>query len=413
MKKIIILIFLIMTSLKGISSQENTYTADFNVFWETMRDNYGYFDSKKTNWDKVKEIYLAQTSDINSKQEFIKLLEYAIAELYDNHTHLLTNLPSSYRLAPSGLDIWAEWDNGKYIIKEVRQGSGAELCGLTSGMEISTINGIPVVDAVSGLVGKSIAEPDAEVKNWAIRTLFAGNYETKRSIGISINGTPKEFYPDEAQDVYSYYKYDSPIEFKTVGSNFGYIKINNSLGDDGTINAFDSAMTILENTNGMIIDLRETPGGGNSTVARAIMSRFISQELPYQKHEVPGEERVTGIKRSWIEYVSPRGKTYVNPLVVLVNHWTGSMGEGIAVGFSGLNRAKIVGTQMARLVGAKYDFRLPNTNIGVSYSAEKLYHINGLPREDFMPDVVVVPSNPSKDAILEKGIEILKETLRN
>ena len=402
-----------MTSIKGISSQENIYTADYIVFWETIRDNYGYFDQKNTNWDKVKEIYLAQTNAIQNKQEFVKLLENAIAELYDNHTHLLTNLSSSYRLAPSGLDIWAEWDGEKCVIKEVRQGSGAELCGLTAGMEIVSINGTPVKDAVSEIIGKSISEPDYEVKNWAIRTLLAGNYEIKRNIGVLINGKLKEFFPDEAQDIYSYYKYDSPIEFKTVDRNFGYIKINNSLGDDGTINAFDSAMTILENTNGMIIDLRETPGGGNSIVARAIMSRFISQELPYQKHEVPGEERVTGIKRSWVEYVSPRGNTYVKPLVVLVNHWTGSMGEGIAVGFSGLNRAKIVGTQMARLVGAKYDFRLPNTNIGVSYSAEKLYHINGLPREDYMPDVVVVPSNPSKDAILEKGIEILKETLRN
>jgi len=378
-----------------------------------MRDNYGYFDIQKTDWDKVKEIYLPQTYSIQNKLEFIKLLENAIAELYDNHTHLLTNLSSSYRLAPSGLDIWAEWDNGVYIIMEVRQGSGAELCGLIAGMEISSLNGIPIDDAVSGIIGKSITTPDAEVKNWAIRTLLAGNYETKRNIGVLVNGKIKEFYPDEAQDVYSYYKYDSPIEFKTVGRNFGYIKINNSLGDDGTINAFDSAMALLENTNGMIIDLRETPGGGNSTVARAIMSRFISAELPYQRHELPAEERVTGIKRSWVEYVSPRRITYVNPLVVLVNHWTGSMGEGIAVGFSGLNKAKIVGTQMARLVGAKYDFRLPNTDIGVSYSAEKLFHVNGTPREDFMPDVIVVPASSNEDVILEKGINILKETLRN
>lgn len=402
-----------MTTIKGISSQDNIYTADFIVFWETMRDNYGYFDVKKTNWDKVKEIYLPQTYAIQNKQEFIKLLENAIAELYDNHTHLLTNLSSSYRLAPSGLDIWAELENDKCIIKEVRRGSGAELCGLTAGMEIVSLNDTPAKDAVSGIIGGSISNPDNEVKNWAIRTLLAGNYETKRNIGILIDGKLKEFFPDEAQDIYSYYKYDSPIEFKTVDRNFGYIKINNSLGDDGTINAFDNAMTILENTDGLIIDLRETPGGGNSTVARAIMSRFVSVELPYQKHEIPGEERVTGIKRSWVEYVSPRGVTYVNPLVVLVNHWTGSMGEGIAVGFSGLNRAKSVGTQMARLVGAKYDFRLPNTDIGVSYSAEKLYHINGTPRENYIPDVVVQPLNTNKDDILEKGIEILKETLRN
>lgn len=400
-------------SVNSVSSQESIYSRDFLTFWETMRDNYGYFDIKKTDWDKVKEIYLPQTYAIQNKQEFIKLLELAIAELYDNHTHLLTNLSSSYRLAPSGLDIWAEWENGKCIIKEVRRSSGAEMCGLLAGMEIVSLNGTPIEDAFTRLIGRSVSQPDAEVNNWALRTLLVGNYESKRNIGVLINGELKEFYPDAQQDIYSYYQYESPVEFKTVGRNFGYIRINNSLGDDAAISAFDSAMTVLENTNGMIIDLRETPGGGNSTVARAIMSRFISAELPYQRHELPAEEKVTGIKRSWVEYVSPRGITYVNPLVVLVNHWTGSMGEGIAVGFSGLNRAKIVGTQMARLVGAKYDFLLPNTDIGVSYSAEKLFHVNGTPREDFMPDVIVVPASSNEDVILEKGIDILKETLRN
>ena len=106
-----------MTSTKGISSQENIYTADFVVFWETMRDNYGYFDQKRTNWDKVKEIYLPQTYSIQNKPEFIKLVENAMAEFYDNHTKLLTNHSASYRFALTGLDTWAALDECKLIVK--------------------------------------------------------------------------------------------------------------------------------------------------------------------------------------------------------------------------------------------------------------------------------------------------------
>jgi C-terminal processing protease CtpA/Prc len=144
--------------------------------------------------------------------------------------------------------------------------------------------------------------------------------------------------------------------------------------------------TVFGIPEGLVIDLRETPSGGNTTVARAIMSRFIDKEMPYQKHSSPSEEKQYGVKRSWIELVSPRGKIYKKPLVILVNRWTGSMGEGIAIGFDGMKRAMIVGEEMAGLLGAIYSFTLPETNIGFSIPVEKLFHVNGSPREDFVPE---------------------------
>ena len=70
----------------------------------------------------------------------------------------------------------------------------------------------------------------------------------------------------------------------------------------------------------------------------------------------------------------------------MVGHWTGSMGEGIAIGFDGMKRAKITGTKMAGLLGAIYTFRAKETNIGYQIPAESMYHINGTPREDYIPN---------------------------
>jgi carboxyl-terminal processing protease len=58
-------------------------------------------------------------------------------------------------------------------------------------------------------------------------------------------------------------------------------------------------------------------------------------------------------------YGSPRQNIYKKPVVVLVGNWTGSMGEGIAIGFEGIKRAKIVGTKMAGLLGEIYSFETP------------------------------------------------------
>lgn len=383
------------------------FREDFKTFWETFRDNYAYFDIKQTDWNKVKEIYEPQIGGIKDKREFIRLLENMISELYDSHTQLMTNLSDSYRLVPSGLDIWAEWINGKSVITEVRRNSAADSAGIKAGMIVVSIDGAPTEKAIEPLFGKSLKRTDNVVKDWAVRVLLAGKHNAGRSIGIENKGRVI-VYDFEKGDNKSENK--NLLESRVLDNNVGYIKINNSLFNNDLINDFDNAVDFLFNTDGLILDLRDTPGGGNSVVARAIMSRFIDKEMPYQKHELPSEEREYGVKRSWVEYVTPRGKMYSKPMVVLADHWTGSMGEGITIGFEATKRAVIVGTKLAGLIGAKYDFNLPNTNIGVSYAAEKLYQVNGTPREDFVPEVIVdlkKQEENTSDTILDAGINIL------
>jgi C-terminal processing protease CtpA/Prc len=389
------------------------YGEDFKTFWETLRDNYAYFDAKQTDWNKVKEIYEPQLEGIKDERGFIRLLENMLSELYDSHTQLKTNLADSYRLVPSGLDIWAEWIGGKCVITEVRRKSLADSAGIMPGMVVVSIDGIPMEQAIEPLLGKSLKSIDNKVKDWAVRVLLAGKHNAVNYVGIENRGRTI-IYDFKNVD----YKPDTKnlIESKFLDNNIGYIKINNSLWNTDLIADFDNAIDSVFDTDGIILDLRDTPGGGNSVVARAIMSRFIDKEMPYQKHELPAEERQYGVKRSWVEYVAPRGKIYSKPMVILADHWTGSMGEGITIGFDAMKRAVIVGTKLAGLIGAKYDFTLPNTNIGVSYAAEKLFHINGTPRENFVPEINVDLQSINKDStdkILDEGIKVLLGKIKN
>jgi carboxyl-terminal processing protease len=133
---------------------------------------------------------------------------------------------------------------------------------------------------------------------------------------------------------------------------------------------------------------------------------MIGRRMAYQKGApVRGE--------GWTREVSPRGGwTYKAPLVVLVGRWTASMGEGMAIGLDGMGRATVVGTRMAGLNGAVFDLQLPNTGIKLNYAAEKLFHVNGTPREDFVPPVLVNLTGKERgDPILEAGIRTLKRLL--
>jgi carboxyl-terminal processing protease len=293
---------------------------------------------------------------------------------------LSTNLKSSNRLIPSGSDLYIEKLGNRYFIRDLRKGFGADLAGLKIGMEVTLFNGKPIDEQLKKFIPKSTDQYSPKMYQYAVDMLFAGTHDTGREITAIADGKPKTFQP------VSYGNRNELLYSKVLNTNTAYIKINNSLGNSGLIEAFDLALDTLSKYKNLLIDLTETPSGGNSTVARAIMGRFTDRLLPFQVHEFDEKEYQT--KRHWIEYVSPRKQIYKGSVYVLVGHWTGSMGEGMAIGLDGMKRAKIIGTKMAGLLGAISNFRMAETTIGFQFPTERLYHINGTPREDFLPGIL-------------------------
>lgn len=412
-----ILFAILLAPMLVFSQEEKTFTTqyreDFNFFWESINTDYCYFNKKQTDWDKVKKLYLPQTDTIKNRNQFVSLLENAFYEIFDHHASLNTNTPNSQRLVPSGTDIWAEFINGKPIVAEVRKNFGTEKCGIVPGMEVIAVNDIPVLKAIEPFLAKSIKAPDEEARNYALRVLLAGNHITPRKITLKSNNKTSDYFPDNPLPLLENINYTTKIE-SHITNNIGYIKINNCLYDDELIPLFDSIMYTMQHTNALILDLRETPSGGNTSVARAILSWFIKKDHYYQKHELYAEEKQTGIKRSWVEIVSPRqGKYYAKPLVVLVDHWTGSIAEGITIAFDGMKRATIIGTTMAQLNGAVYSYELPNTKIHFTFPVERLYHINGTPREKFIPpvyiDLLKQPYNQGEDVFMNTAMKYLQK----
>lgn len=382
------------------------YREDFDYLWQTIKDNYCYWDKKATDWERVKTLYAPAADTITSHGSFVGLLERVLYELYDHHASLNTNTRESQRLVPSGADSWAEYINGKPLVTDVRKDYGAWKAGLRAGMELLAFNDQPIDKAILPFAPKALKKRDPEASNYALRVLLAGRHSDRRKITVRDKGALRHFYPD-AEGAINQYTYQGDIESKVLEGGVGYIRINNRLWDNALISLFDSVLQTMRNTRALVLDMRETPSGGNTTVARAIIGRFITKEGFYQVHELTAEERRYGIKRSWQEIVSPRKDPYTRPLVVLANHWTGSVGEGIAIGFDALRRATVIGTRMAGLNGAIYSYQMPHTKIGFSFPVEKLFHVNGVPREDYTPPVAVKFRGTGADEILQAALDHL------
>lgn len=383
------------------------YAEDFDAFWTFARKNYAYFDQKKTNWNQVRARYRPRAVQAKSMSAFIGHLEDALEELYDHHAHLGVNTAASPRLVPSGADLWAAWRGGQPVITNVRDGSGAARAGLQPGMTIVSIGGRPTKDVVAERLPATLTAPDPDAKAWALRAALAGRHDRPVRLTVRHEGRNETFaFSPAAPD-----RPAAPLTTRVLDGNVGYIRIHDALDDTSTIAAFDAALNQLRGTRGLVLDLRDTPGGGNTTVARALMSRLVSEERPYQRHELPSEERRYGVRRAWVEHVLPGGPfTYRAPVAVLVGRWTGSMGEGLATGLDGLGRATVVGTPMAGLRGALHERVLPNTGIAVRLPAERLFHIDGTPRASFRPGVLVDPANASRaDPTLQRALGFLSK----
>ena len=60
------------------------------------------------------------------------------------------------------------------------------------------------------------------------------------------------------------------------------------------------------------------------------------------------------------------------------------MGEGLAIGFDAIG-ARVEGSRMAGLLGAIYDHRLERSGRVIKIPTERLYAVDGTPREHFVP----------------------------
>jgi C-terminal processing protease CtpA/Prc len=400
-----------LVALVGFRASEpapSGFEEDFRYGWREIGSTYAYFDRKATRWEDIPKLYAADLARVHTRGEFIGLMERVVDELYDPHAQLTVNTSSSFRLVPSGTDLWAEWRYGRAVITQVRPGSDAERAGIRPGVVVGEIGGVATAEAAERRMGLSYPHTTPAARDWALRSVLAGTHGVARRLRLT--GDDFLWPPIElpGRDQYLARPAD-PVTRSEPKPGVGCIRFNDSLGDERTVPAFDSALAALRDVPALVLDLRDTPSGGNSSVARGILGRFVRREMPYQKHVLPSEERETGIRRSWLELVSPRGPfPYDGPVAVLVDRWTGSMGEGLAIGFDGTGRGTVVGTPMAGLLGATYHVTLPKTGIGINVPAERLFQVDGTPREEFRPKVVVdLMGAAGTDPILSAALAVL------
>lgn len=344
-----------------------------------------------------------------TRNDLIAFSQLAFHSLYDHHSITGSGLSDAYALVPSFADLWIEKTPNGYEILDVRRGSPALGAGLRPGCLLTSVEGQPIDVAVSNFIGSNAYSVDDERRSYAARVLAAGRRDRIRRLGIECDGLHWTLeLPNLYQARLQRDKGLLSVETRQVqGKRIGLIRFNDSLGLPQTIDAFDEAIFSLGYIDGLVLDFRDTASGGNTLVARGILSRFVSETTLYQRHILPSDKRDFGVRRSWLEEVSPRGQQITAPVAVVSGRWTASMGEGITIAFDAMG-VETFGTQMAGLLGGITDHRLPETDVLIKLTTERLEHINGTPREEFYPSAPFnyadAPGIDGKDGPMEAAL---------
>lgn len=357
------------------------YASDAKALDKIVVENYAYEDHWPGGALPDSPALAAKRAAVRDHDSLLHYAEDRIASLADHHAITGSSFKDSWAIIPTYADLWVVRRGDTYVVDAVRTDSPAARAGIRVGDRLEAIAAIPVAQAV-GDFWSSLGLPVTDERaDFAARVLAAGRRDRPRDLTIARNGAARRVL---LPNLYASQSDLPPVTVVRDGPHT-VIRINNSLGDQGTIDAFDKAMAALARTAPVVIDLSETSSGGNTSVARGIMGWFVDRPRSYQVHRLPSEQRETGIARQWIEQVLPRsGKHHAALPVVRVGRWTGSMGEGIAIGFAAFG-ARVEGDRMAQLKGAVYDFALPSSGLVVKLPAERLYTVGGQPREAFVP----------------------------
>lgn len=301
---------------------------DFEIFWQTFNELYINFELRGVNWSEAYEVALTSVGDVENEEELFDFFSTLIAPLGDGHVQLI-RAPLTQDLDQS---ITAAFENED-----------------TPFFGVST-----QVDITQELINeyKQTLEPEQELTAAQMEAAYDYFFANYSKIFDIIFG-----YADESFDIKEraageivWFKTSENIGYLIIGSMADYTEgkstVISDIASDVAIAeaAISDALKDLEDTDGLIIDVRVN-GGGQDQVALTFVRHFMSQsQVVYSKSAGRGAW-ATSIKDVVLD--PQTDNIYLKPTAVLVSGGTASAAELFTVAMASLPQVTVIGERTA------------------------------------------------------------------
>jgi len=380
-----LVVFLALPAQSETDTNEETFDAvtAWTEFEAQFRLFYAYFERTDFDANAVLSATRETATAAATADEFRSLLQQMLFAWTDAHLLVGPLQQREFNIIPTNSDLVIRLEDQRYIVRDVRSASVADQNGVRPGWELLSVSGVPLHELSRRTLGTAVPNPTDKQLSYAA-TLVANGRDSEPRIHSYADHTPQVVSVKMPSPTAAPQDALRTVDVSSRG-DVGILRLNNSLGNNQTIFDFDRALAELAETSALIVDLRNTPSGGNTEVARSILGHFIEGTQSYQVHEIPSLEREFSVPRRFIEQVKPRVPLYPSArVVVLGGFWTGSMGEGLVIGFDAATDAHVIASDMADLLGGLYTIDLAWSAGRMSLGRESLFHVDGTPREDFV-----------------------------
>ncbi|WP_414616406.1 S41 family peptidase [Stenotrophomonas muris] len=127
-------------------------------------------------------------------------------------------------------------------------------------------------------------------------------------------------------------------EVRVLEGNVGYLRLSTFYPLDLARPKFAAAFTLLADTDGLVLDLRQNGGGDDASADLLVRTLLHAKIGAVQQLDQRG-------RRTPVPLPPASLPVYPKPLVVLIDRRTGSAAEFVAYSLQALGRARIVGTR--------------------------------------------------------------------
>lgn len=372
---LLVLVSLLYMPAQGHRSQPQEI---YQRAWQLVRDNYYDSSFNGQNWSVWEHRFDGQ---VHTTAEAHKAIKTMLESLSDPYTRFLDprafqdeNDAIDAKIVGIGINLQQSKDQNHLIVTRTIEGSPADLAGINAGDEIVAIDGASAI----GLTPEQAAEK------------IRGKAGSDVLIAIHRESTVKNLNITRAEIAIH------AVAAKVIKPNIGYIQLSTFISND-TAKEFRVALQKTASTDGLIVDLRDNPGG------------LLSNALEIADMLLETGPIVSTIGRHGKHTDMASGEPLTHePIAVLVDEDSASASEILAGALKDNGRAVIVGTRTYGKGLVQEINRLPGgAAIHITVSRYLTPAGTDINKVGVLPDIQV----GKKDEMMKVALEYLKEKI--